>query len=69
MTRNEINKMTWEQFKVQPDAVTLDIAAAAVKLERQRIVEEIKRSARGVDAGVSKPDLWALAQYIEKVML
>jgi hypothetical protein len=69
MTRNEIAKMAWDQFKAHPDALTLDIAAAAVKIERQRIVEEIKRSARGVDAGVSKPDLWALAQYIEKVML
>lgn len=69
MTQNEINKLAWEQFKTQPDALTLDIAHAAVKIERQRIVEEIRRSARGVDAGVSKPDLWALAQYIEKVML
>jgi len=69
MTHNEIAKMAWEEFKAQPDALTLDIAAAAVKTERQRIVEQIKRSARGVDAGVSKPDLWALANYIEKVLL
>ena len=69
MTRNEINKMAWDQFMIHPGARTLDIAFTAAAMERQRIVEEIKRSARGVDAGVSKPDLWALAQYIEKVML
>lgn len=69
MTRNEIAKMAWDQFMIHPGARTLDIAAAAAAMERQQIVEEIKRSARGVDAGVSKPDLWALAQYIEKVML
>lgn len=68
MTQNEINKMAWEQFKAHPDALTLDIAHAAVKMERQRIVEEIRRSARGVDVGVSKPDLWALAQLVEKMI-
>jgi hypothetical protein len=68
MTQNEIDKMAWEQFKIHPDSMALVIAHTAVKIERQRIVEQIKRSARGVDAGVSKPDLWALAQYIEKVM-
>lgn len=69
MTGNEIHLLSLKKFQREPDIVETELALAACKEERRRIVEEIKRSARGVDAGVSKPDLWALAQYIEKVML
>ena len=49
--------------------VETELALAACKEERRRIVKEIRSSAKAVDAGVSKPDLWALAQYIEKTLL
>ena len=48
------------------DAIELAFLSAAEM--RKRIVQEIQRSARGVDAGVSQPDLWALSNYIEKSM-
>jgi hypothetical protein len=41
---------------------------AACKEERARIVREIQRSAKAVDAGVSKPDLWQLAHYVEGML-
>jgi hypothetical protein len=63
MTRNEIMGMANQPLD------KFDLAVEATKVERQRIVEHIRRSARHVDAGVSKPDLWALAQYIEKTLL
>ena len=49
------------------DAITL--AQLSANEMRRRIIREIQRSAKGVDAGVSQPDLWALAQYIEKTLL
>lgn len=68
MTGNEIDLLSWNKFQRHPDIVETELALAVCKEERRRIVEEIRRSARGVDAGVSKPDLWALAQYVEKML-
>lgn len=69
MTGNEIDKLSWDKFQRHPDIVEIELALAACKEERTRIIREIQREARAVDAGVSKPDLWALAQYIEKTLL
>lgn len=69
MTENEIDKLSWDKFQRHPDIVEIELALAACKEERTRIIREIHREARAVDAGVSKPDLWALAQYIEKTLL
>ena len=62
MTGNEIRK-------IQPhaDAATIQLALAACQEERDRIVREIERSAKAVDAGVSKPDLWALASLVREL--
>ena len=70
MTDNEIRKLSWDTFKAQPqDQDAIDLALAAAQLERQRIVAEIKRAAKQVDAKVATPDLWVLANYIEKILL
>ena len=45
-----------------------ELAVAACNEERARIVREIERSAKAIDAGVSKPDLWALAKYIKEML-
>ena len=68
MTGNEIGKLSWDKFQRHPDIVEVELALAACKEERARIVREIQRSAKGVDAGVSKPDLWALAKLIEGML-
>jgi hypothetical protein len=67
MTGNEIRKLAWDQFKRHPSETEIELALAAVKLERERIVREIKRSAAGVQAGVAQPDLWALSKYVEEM--
>lgn len=69
MTENEIDKLSWDKFQRHPDIVEIELALAACKEERARIVREIQREAKAIDAGVSKPDLWALARYIESTML
>jgi hypothetical protein len=69
MTGNEIDKLSWDKFQRHPDIVEIELALAACKEERARIVREIKREAKAIDAGVSKPDLWALARYIEDTLL
>lgn len=69
MTGNEIDKLSWDKFQRHPDIVEVELALAACKEERARIVREIQREAKAVDAGVSKPDLWALARYIEDTLL
>jgi hypothetical protein len=69
MTTNEISLLAWKQFHCHISEDAAQIAEAACKEERARIVREIQRSAKAVDAGVSKPDIWQLAHYIEKVML
>ena len=68
MTGNEIDKLSWDKFQRHPDLVEVELALAACKEERARIIREIQRSAKGVDAGVSKPDLWALAKLIEDMV-
>ena len=68
MTGNEIDLLSWNKFQRHPDIVEVELALAACKEERARIIREIERFAKGVDAGVSKPDLWALAQYVEKMI-
>ena len=67
MTGNEIRKLAWDQFKRHPSEAEIELALAAVKLEREIVVREIKRNAAGVQAGVAKPDLWALSKYIEEM--
>ena len=63
MTENEIRK-------IQPhaDAATIQLVQAACKEERARIVRAIEREAKAVDAGVSKPDLWALANLVKELL-
>jgi hypothetical protein len=68
MTGNEIDLLSWNKFQRHPDIVETELALAACKEERARIIREIERCAKAVDAGVSKPDLWALAQYVEKML-
>lgn len=68
MTGNEIDKLVWDQFQRHPDIVEVELALAACKEERARIVREIERSAKAVDAGVSQPDLWALAKLIKDML-
>lgn len=68
MTGNEIDKLSWDKFQRHPDIVEVELALAACKEERARIIREIQRSAKGVDAGVSKPDLWMLAKLIEDMI-
>ena len=68
MTGNEIDKLSWDKFQRHPDIVEVELALAACKEERARIIRQIQRSAKGVDAGVSKPDLWALAKLIENML-
>lgn len=68
MTSNEIRKLAWEKMQWHPtdDAITLSLLS--VNEARRRIIGEIQRSARRVDAGVSQPDLWALAKLIEDMI-
>ena len=63
MTGNEVRK-------IQPhaDAATIQLALAACQEERARIVQAIEREAKAVDAGVSKPDLWALAGLVREML-
>ena len=63
MTGNEVRK-------IQPhaDAATIQLALAACQEERARIVRAIEREAKAVDAGVSKPDLWALARLVDEML-
>jgi hypothetical protein len=67
MTGNEIRKLAWDQLKRHPSDTEIELALAAVKLEREIIVREIRRSAAGVQCGVAKPDLWALSKYVEEM--
>ena len=69
MTENEIRTLARDKCRCHADDKEVTLAVVAAAEERTRIVREIRRSAAAVDAGVSKPDLWALAQYIEKTLL
>lgn len=68
MTGNEIHLLAWKHFGWHPNEIAIDLALAACKEERARIVREIERCARAVDAGVSEPDLWALAKLVKDML-
>jgi hypothetical protein len=68
MTGNEIDKMAYELFRFHPNSSELVLALAACKEERDRIVRTIEREAKAVDAGVSKPDLWALSGLVREML-
>ena len=68
MTGNEILLLCWHEFSRVPEQDERDLALAACKEERARIVREIERSAKAVDAGVSQPDLWALAKLVKDML-
>ena len=68
MTGNEIRLLAQKQFDWYPGENAIDLAVMACKEERARIVREIERSAKAVDAGVSQPDLWALAKYVKEML-
>lgn len=68
MTGNEIRLLAWKHFGWHPNEIAIDLAVMACKEERARIVREIERSAKAIDAGVSQPDLWALAKYIKEML-
>ena len=68
MTENEIDKMAYGLFGFHPNTSEVVLALAACKEERDRIVREIERSAKAVDAGVSKPDLWALLGVVREML-
>jgi len=68
MTVNEIDKLAYKLFRFHPNSSELVLARAACKEERDRIVWVIMREAKAVDAGVSKPDLWALAGLVREML-
>ena len=68
MTGNEILLLCWHEFSRVPEQAERDLALMACKEERDRIVREIERSAKAVDAGVSQPDLWALAKLVKDML-
>ena len=68
MTENEIDKLAYEKFRFHPNKSETVLALAACQEERARIVREIERSAKAVDAGVSKPDLWALLGVVREML-
>ena len=68
MTPNEIRKLAWHQMCQHPTNEAIELAFLTAIETRKRIVQEIQRSAKGVDAGVSQPDLWALAKLIEDMV-
>ena len=68
MTVNEIDKMAYEKFRFHPNKSETMLAITACQEERNRIVQAIEREAKAVDAGVSKPDLWALAGLVREML-
>jgi len=68
MTGNEILLLCWHEFSRVPEQAERDLALAACREERARIVREIERSAKAVDAGVSQPDLWAMAKLVKDML-
>jgi len=68
MTGNEIDKMAYELFRFHPNTREIALALAACREERARIVRAIEREAKAVDAGVSKPDLWALSGLVREML-
>jgi hypothetical protein len=68
MTDNEIDKLAYEKFRFHPNKSEIFLALTACQEERARIVRAIEREAKAVDAGVSKPDLWALAGLVREML-
>ena len=68
MTGNEILLLCWHEFSRVPEQAERDLALAACKEERARIVRALEREAKAVDAGVSKPDLWVLARLVDEML-
>jgi hypothetical protein len=68
MTGNEILLLCWHEFSRVPEQAERDLALMACREERERIVREIERSAKAVDAGVSQPDLWAMAKLVKDML-
>jgi hypothetical protein len=68
MTVNEIDKMAYEKFRFHPNKSETMLAITACQEERNRIVQAIEREAKAVDAGVSKPDLWAIARLVREML-
>ena len=68
MTGNEILLLCWHEFSRVPEQAERDLALAACKEERARIVRALEREAKAVDAGVSKPDLWALSGLVREML-
>lgn len=68
MTENEIDKLAYEKFRFHPNKSEIFLALAVCQEERNRIVRAIEREARAVDAGVSKPDMWALARLVHETL-
>jgi hypothetical protein len=68
MTGNEILLLCWHEFSRVPEQAERDLALAACKEERARIVRALEREAKAVDAGVGKPDLWALARLVDEML-
>jgi hypothetical protein len=68
MTVNEIDKLAYEKFRFHPNKSETMLAMTACQEERARIVRAIEREAKAVDAGVSKPDLWALAELVREML-
>ena len=67
MTTNEVMLLTKTPWDFSPAAFELAVKAAQV--ERKKILRCIRRHAKYIDAGVDTPDLWRLAQLIEKTLL
>ena len=67
MTTNEVMLLTKTPWDLPPAAFEFGVKAA--QTERAKIIRCIRDHANHVDAGVSKPDLWKLALYIEKTLL
>ena len=65
ITTNEVLLLA----KKPVDTDALDLAVLAAQMEKDKILRHIRRSACLIDAGVAKPDYWALAQYIEKTLI
>ena len=68
MTKNEVRKLAWERMQQHPTDDAITLAQLSANEMRRRIIREIQRSAKGVDAGVSQPDLWVLAKLIEDMV-
>jgi hypothetical protein len=69
MLKNEISELIYKNHGIKCTSHELDLIMLAIKFEREHILRHIRNTAKGIDAKVATPDLWALAQYIEKTLL